>query len=958
MEEIREIDGSLYPYIKAYTHFIKKPEREIIGREKETRLILSSFHRVELSNVLLLGSPGSGKTALLQSTAMKDPSRLYLEVDLARMLTELSNENEMAARLKILFDEAEDFGRTEGKELVLFIDEFHQIVQLSSAGVEALKPLLADSGTRGIRVVVATTYEEFDEFVSSNQALVERLTRINLKQPDKKMTVDILRGMATRYGVIDQFTNDSMFELIYEYTERYIPSSSQPRKSILVLDAMVGWYNFEKCPMDMKLLADVLYDIQGVDVAFKVDATKIKEELDKKVFSQDYATSAVAKRLQLCVADLNNKTKPQSSFLMTGSSGVGKLVSNDVLVPVYDTETKFKKHGDLEVGDYVFNRLGEPVEIIGTFPHKDVKIYNVILNDGRVLPVGEDHLWTVFTQKQRQKIHLNAYKELPKGEVVSTKELLDRGLFRNHGDTKDIKYYIQQNNPVEWHENDLKVNPYVLGCFIADGCLTLDRLSLSSGDVEIVEKVAGLISAKSFKRISQCYTYVFEMDKKIKNKKLFHTKDFFEEFDELYNKKSHEKRIPDIYKTSSIEQRWQLIQGLFDCDGSVSDDDRIRVSYFSTSYNLIKDIQSVLYSLGISSSISKYNRPKNKHMKYVLRVQIENDKKHKFFTLKRKLDIIEKWNKKDNRKRVKKFDFVGIVGIEYKGVEDAQCILVDDEEHLYQAGEFIVTHNTELSKTLAELLFSDRRALIRIDMTEYALPESLERFRKELTRQVWARPNSVILLDEVEKACAPVTRILLQVLDDGRLSDRNGREVSFLNSYIIMTTNAGSEIYKNIASYSSDDTGSGGQLREYDALIRRSITETTGNNRFPPELLGRIDVIVPFQPLSEATVYKIVHNKMEELVAEVGKKHNVLLMYTKRVLDFIVKDNLSEDSDAGGARRAIATLESEITTKVAQFINENPNVYKIGVDIVGTMINEDKNIRKSKAYAVVKGIRR
>lgn len=557
-----------------------------LGYEEEMTCIMvdSKTHLYQIGHEHIV----THNTALVQAVSVLDHSRVYLEVDLARMLTELANQNEMAARLKTLFDEAAAFGQNEGKELVLFIDEFHQIVQLSPAGVEALKPLLADSGTRGIRVVVATTYEEFDQYVSSNQALVERLMRINIRQPDKKMTVEILRGMARRYGVSDEFPNDNMFELIYEYTQRYMPSNSQPRKSILMLDAMVGWYKSERRRMDRKLLADVLYDTQGVDVAFKVDATKIKDALDKRVFSQDYATSAVAKRLQLCVADLNDKTKPQSSFLMTGSSGVGK---------------------------------------------------------------------------------------------------------------------------------------------------------------------------------------------------------------------------------------------------------------------------------------------------------------------------------------------------------------------------------TELSKTLAKLLFSDDRALTRMDMTEYALPDSLERFREELTRRVWARPNCIVLLDEVEKACAPVTRILLQVLDDGRLSDRNGREVSFLNAYIIMTTNAGSEIYRNIASYSSDDTGSGEHLREYDALIRRSITETTGGNRFPPELLGRVDVIVPFQPLSENTIYKIVRTKLDELCREVAKKHNVTLRYTKRVLDFVVKDNLTQDSDAGGARRAISTLEAEITTKVAKFINENPSISRIGVDIEGVMINEDKNIRKSRAYAVVKGIR-
>ena len=176
----------------------------------------------------------------------------------------------------------------------------------------------------------------------------------------------------------------------------------------------------------------------------------------------------------------------------------------------------------------------------------------------------------------------------------------------------------------------------------------------------------------------------------------------------------------------------------------------------------------------------------------------------------------------------------------------------------------------ETVKQLAKILFDNKNHLIRMDMTEYANPDSLERFRRELTARVWAQPYSIVLLDEIEKACSPVTRILLQVLDDGRLSDENNREVSFTNCYIVMTTNAGSEIYKNIAQYNVDDTGSGEQMARYNKLIRNSIMSTTGDNKFPPELLGRIDCIVPFQPLSEKTMKSIVKMKLIALKSELG----------------------------------------------------------------------------------------
>lgn len=163
-----------YPLLAKLSDPLKSAERTIVGREHEKMQLLASMSRPELCNALLLAEAGTGKTALVQATMEVDAERLYLEVDPARMIAEAGDGDLMASKLKGFFDEAEAFVREESRELVLFIDEFHQIIQLSDAAVEAIKPVLAASGTRGIRIIAATTYEEFHKHISPNQPLVER----------------------------------------------------------------------------------------------------------------------------------------------------------------------------------------------------------------------------------------------------------------------------------------------------------------------------------------------------------------------------------------------------------------------------------------------------------------------------------------------------------------------------------------------------------------------------------------------------------------------------------------------------------------------------------------------------------------------------------------------------------------------------------------------------------------
>lgn len=896
-------------------------------------------------------------TALVQGTMAKDKSRAYLEVDLPRMISNLKNENEMADKLKRLFSEVARYRKAENKEIVLFIDEFHQIVQLSPAAVEVLKPLLADSGTRGIRVIAATTYVEYNMYISANQPLVERLQRINLKEPGKDVVVSILRGMAETYNVSNQFRTDAMFESIYEYTNRYIPANSQPRKSILMMDSMIGWHRLTGNPIDIKMLADVIYDSEGVNIAFRVDATKIKKTLDENVIAQDYATTAIASRLQICCADLNNKERPMSSFLFTGSTGVGKSQDVDTIIPVYTTSggVSHKRAGDVQVGDYVFDRLGNPTKVLGVFPQGKMDVYRVTLGDGRSVDVSGNHLWAVYPAKRSRNEGYTIY---------TTETLLEKGLVTRYHGREGMKYFIPMNGAVAWSEKDYAVSPYVIGAAIGNGLLTSnDAFQISSQDEFVVSKIADLIGAVRYEKDNSSYSWHFYKD--ADSCRRVQLVDICGCLPEIYHKYSGERRIPVNYMTGSISQRWELIQGLFDTDGTIcaSDGERYNVSYSTFSKNLAYDIQELLYSLGVSSTVSCHVRDKVddagnvRHMEeYDVHVCSKNADKYKYFSLPRKVDIARKATGV-NKQREKTFDYVGIRAIEHLSYQkDMVCFYVDNYEHLYQTGSYIVTHNTETCKQLAKILFEDQRSLIRMDMTEYSDPRSLERFRLELTESVWQRPYCIILLDEIEKACAEVTRILLQVLDDGRLLNKNNRETTFKNAYIIVTTNAGSEIYKTIAQYAVDDMGSGKILEKYEALIKESIKGTTGDGKFPPELLGRIDCIVPFQPLSESTMAKICMMKLYKLAEEVKRKHHLDVAYDRKIFRYIVQDKMTTDSDAGGARGVVSRIDKEVTTAIATYINDHPGFRDgrtIFVQIKGELMIDNKTQLESNASVVV-----
>ncbi len=211
---------------------------------------------------------------------------------------------------------------------------------------------------------------------------------------------------------------------------------------------------------------------------------------------------------------------------------------------------------------------------------------------------------------------------------------------------------------------------------------------------------------------------------------------------------------------------------------------------------------------------------------------------------------------------------------------------------------------TELCKALAEVMFDDEHAMIRLDMSEFMEKHTVSRligappgyvgFEEggRLTEAVRRRPYSVILLDEIEKAHRDVFNVLLQVLDDGRLTDNHGHTVDFTNTIIVMTSNIGSQLIEEISKQ-------GGTEEE----IREAVNETL-HTRFLPEFLNRIDEIMIFHPLRREQIRKIVDLQIKRLKDQL-EEQGIELEVTPAASDAIAKDGYDPSYGARPLKRVI-----------------------------------------------------
>jgi len=220
---------------------------------------------------------------------------------------------------------------------------------------------------------------------------------------------------------------------------------------------------------------------------------------------------------------------------------------------------------------------------------------------------------------------------------------------------------------------------------------------------------------------------------------------------------------------------------------------------------------------------------------------------------------------------------------------------------------------TELCKSLAEVMFDDENAMIRLDMSEFMERHTVSRLigappgyvgyeeGGRLTEAVRRRPYAVILLDEIEKAHCDVFNVLLQVLDDGRLTDNQGHTVDFTNTIIVMTSNVGGQLIQKIA-------GEGGS----DEELRTAATESL-HTRFLPEFLNRIDETIVFHPLRREEIRKVVQIQVDRLQKQLSGK-GILLEVTEEAIDEIAREGYDP---ALGARPLKRVIQQRIQNPLA-----------------------------------------
>lgn len=895
---------------------LKEQKHDIQGRDKESAMLVRIMERPLTPIASLIGPAGVGKSALVEDFVKRVgrgeiqslPGREYFVVSLRIGNLKTLGNDKLQAVMSNMLDEmaklekiAQEVLQNKKIRLILFIDEFHMLVTIFGPGTKIGGDLMKDVLARAsVKVITATTRKEFDSTIAVDEPFKERFKEIELNELPTHVVLDICKNWWQSNVPKLPMPNDPLIMKVLNANKAFRAQQAEPRKSLDIMEDLVASMLVTQRPVTEDVIDEIFKDRFHINLNLDFDADGIFANVKKRVKGQALALYELQRALRAVAFQLDkNPNKPIMTLLLTGSTGTGKSLLNSILIPSPISETGYIRMGDIKVGDYVYDRKGRPTKVLGVFPQGPREVFEIKFTDGRTILADGEHLFSYYTAKQKLKYDNNQYKNgVPNFKTNSVNELLELGVTTQEANGRTrIKFYLPMNEAVERTPKEFNLQPYELGTLLSDSYFDNDKLS----------EIPGLINCDS-----------------------------------------HDKFIPNDYKLGSIEQRWHLIKGLFDADGNITENNTFDVTYTSISEKLISDIQEVLWSLGVMSTIVNDNEQTG----YTLQIKSQNNEKNRFFSLPRKLEICDLAEKQDaHKKRIKKFNFVGIESItKLSTKEDMTCILVDNNEHLFLAGrEHIVTHNTETTKAICETLYPGENVLQNFNMPDYKLESAEPAFRKKLGETVRHQPNSVILLDEFEKGSDAIKDSMLAILDEGivnfEVENREGQveihKVSLRNTIVIATTNAGHEVFQNMAEFAQDNDGfslSNTAKSQYEQL-RNSLNNHLKMVGFKPEMLGRFDRIIPYRNLTENVMIEIcdaiIDNYFDKLLKLKGIKIErapkvEAVINNKRELvndlsAFITKIRArSEDSTAGGARQLKRAIKTDIEDPIIDTVLDNP----------------------------------
>ena len=348
--------------------------------------------------------------------------------------------------------------------------------------------------------------------------------------------------------------------------------------------------------------------------------------------------------------------------------GIGKAQPLDTDIV---TKEGYKKMGDLKVGDMVACRDGSFAPITHIFEQGIKPVYRVTFSDETSTICCKEHLWTTQTKEDRRR---KRYRTIELEEIMAK--------------YKRTTYSIDYCEPVQFNKKELKINPYLLGVMIGDGCLTHNTVQISNPEKEIFEKVCKCLpkgdKATHSNGVINISREEYNCTKSETMKSVIECG--------LHGCRSYEKEIPEEYLLSDIEDRVKLLQGLVDTDGYVKG---CGVEYTTTSEKLSKQVVFLVQSLGGRAKIIKRRSSyRDKNGK-----KVECRDKYRIF-ISFSNDIVPCSSEKHLKKyrKVNKYGKKYIKNIEYLKDTECRCIMINHAEHLYLTNDFIVTHNSVMGE--------------------------------------------------------------------------------------------------------------------------------------------------------------------------------------------------------------------------------------------------------------------
>lgn len=351
-----------YPMLNKVASVLPKPPAKIEGRDPGE--ICRCLRNPEKANVVLLAEPGTGKTACVQGFAY-DPlsleSYLVLEINPEAMIGDSSDkDSRLLTGFIELIKEVSQYSKEQNVILVLFIDEFHKIAMISPSMLESLKPVFEKSVLNNFRIIAATTFREYNDWIACNRAFDQRFVRITLPELPRDAVLSVLKGRLNKEGVQD-YASPELLDLIYDESKAFLQSNAQPRASLDILMSMIGEVTKQERMVDGKLtrifyepndlglpseylldrtiLKRVIQRMYSIDIDHKVDAKKVMQALKQKLFNQDDAIASVVRGLSVASCGFGEMDRPKYSFLSCGTTGVGKtemakIISDALRIPL------------------------------------------------------------------------------------------------------------------------------------------------------------------------------------------------------------------------------------------------------------------------------------------------------------------------------------------------------------------------------------------------------------------------------------------------------------------------------------------------------------------------------------------------------------------------------------------------------------------------------------------------